>query len=71
MSVLESDWRRRRADAEATTAGGSAGGAGASAGPGASAADPAAEVGSVSVPTGVAGGSGTSDRLRRAIGRLR
>jgi RimJ/RimL family protein N-acetyltransferase len=57
MSVLESDWRRRRAETEATVGGAAAADVGASA--------------AVSVPTGVAGGSGTSERLRRVIGRLR
>jgi RimJ/RimL family protein N-acetyltransferase len=62
MSVLESDWRRRRTEAE-TAAGGAAA-------DGAAAADVGAPT-ALSVPTGVAGGSGTSERLRRVIGRLR
>jgi RimJ/RimL family protein N-acetyltransferase len=59
MSVLESDWRKRRAAAQAE--GTSADGPTA----------PQGGAGEASVPTGVAGASGTSDRLRRAIGRLR
>jgi RimJ/RimL family protein N-acetyltransferase len=58
MSVLESDWRKRRAES---------GAAAASTGP---AAAPAG-ADEVSVPTAVVGSNGRSKRLRRAIGRLR
>jgi RimJ/RimL family protein N-acetyltransferase len=60
MSVLESDWRKRRAAAEAEA------GAASAVGPDASPGDHV-----VSVPTGAESPSGTSDRWRRVIERLR
>jgi RimJ/RimL family protein N-acetyltransferase len=58
MSVLESDWRKRRAEVEVQDGTPPTG-------------DPATEAATASVPTVVASGVGTSERLRRAIGRLR
>jgi RimJ/RimL family protein N-acetyltransferase len=60
MSVLESDWRKRRAAAEAE-------GGGASTIP----AEATTSVPALPVPTGAASPPGTSDRLRRVIERLR
>jgi RimJ/RimL family protein N-acetyltransferase len=60
MSVLESDWRKRRAAAEAE-------GGGASTIP----AEATTSVPVLPVPTGAASPPGTSDRLRRVIERLR
>jgi RimJ/RimL family protein N-acetyltransferase len=59
MSVLESDWRKRRALAEAA-------GVAALVDP-----DPASAPDRVAEPTAVAAAPGTSDRLRRALERLR
>ena len=60
MSVLESDWRKRRAAAEAEGGGAST-----------IAAEATTGVQSLPVPTGAASPPGTSDRLRRVIERLR
>ena len=60
MSVLESDWRKRRAAAEAEA------GDATTAAP-----DAAPSVGGVPVPTGAESPPGSSDRWRRVIERLR
>ena len=62
MSVLESDWRKRRAAAEAEAGVGVASTA---------ALDASPNVPVVTVPSGVASPPGTPDRLRRVIERLR
>jgi hypothetical protein len=71
MSVLESDWRKRRAAAEAASAAADGpSGLDGPTGPTAPAGD-AAEVTAPPTVAAASGTSGASDRLRRAFGRLR